>query len=89
MDFFFSTSTLSVMAAIGAAALAGVSGRPGPPGAARRTPRRAESPPVDLQRSMEHLQKSFKDLAAEAETARRERAECPASWPSFRTFFET
>lgn len=63
------------MAAIAAALLAGfLIGR------VRRRPRsapsrRGESGQADLQRSMEHLQKSFKDLAAEAETARRERAE--------------
>ncbi|MBI3393506.1 MAG: diguanylate cyclase [Nitrospirae bacterium] len=75
MESLFSTSTLSVMAAIAASLLAGYL-----VGRVRRRPgsapsRRAESGQVDLQRSMEHLQKSFKDLAAEAETARRERAE--------------
>ncbi len=75
MESLFSTFTLSVMAAVAAALLAGfLIGR------VRRRPRsapsrRAESGQNDLQRSMEHLQKSFKDLSAEAETARRERSE--------------
>ena len=75
MESLFSTFTLSVMAAVAAALLAGfLIGR------GRRRPRsgpspRAESGPIGPQRALEHLQKSFKDLSAEAETARRERSE--------------
>ena len=90
MDFFFSTSTLSVMAAIGAAALAGY--LVGRVRRARRggTPRRAEF----FRRS------TFRGRWSTSEVVQGPRGgggdgsgasgpRCPASWPSFRTFFET
>jgi hypothetical protein len=57
MDFFFSTSTLSVMAAIGAAALAGY--LVGRVRRARRggKPRPAAGTPGDRERSVGHRQK--------------------------------